>query len=76
MSTKTSQIMSGLLVAAHEADHAPAGGVLDDGLEALAHDLLKRHPLLDDGAAAPPSSSVCSTRVKPPRSRQTTRSSW
>ena len=29
-----------------------AGGVLDDRLEAVAHDLLERHPLLDDRVAA------------------------
>ena len=36
-----------LLIAAHEADHRPAGRVLDDRLEALAHDLLEDHALLD-----------------------------
>jgi tetratricopeptide (TPR) repeat protein len=41
-----------LLVAAHEADHATPGGPLDHALEALAHDLLERHALLDDGVAA------------------------
>jgi len=41
-----------LLVAAHEPDHAPARGLLDDGLEAVAHDLLERHPLEDHLMAA------------------------
>jgi hypothetical protein len=42
-----------LLVAAHEADHPLAGSVFDDSYEALAHDLLKLHALLDDRGAAP-----------------------
>jgi hypothetical protein len=42
-----------LLVAAHEPDHAPVGSMFDDGFEALAHDLLERHALVDHGLAAP-----------------------
>ncbi len=42
-----------LLVAAHEADDAPAGRMFDDRLETFAHQLLELHPLLDDGRAAP-----------------------
>jgi hypothetical protein len=41
-----------LLVAAHKADHRPAGRLLDDFLEALTHQLLELHPLLDDRRAA------------------------
>src|SRR6188472_3667101 len=41
-----------LLVSAHEPDHRASGGVLDDRLETLSHDLLKRHPLVDDRTAA------------------------
>src|SRR6202142_4761001 len=41
-----------LRVAAHEADHLPAGRQLDDLLEACAHELLELHPLLDDGVTA------------------------
>src|SRR6202035_1448413 len=37
-----------LLVAAHKADHAPAGRMLDHSLEALAHQLLELHPLLNN----------------------------
>src|SRR5512133_3123784 len=42
-----------LLVAAHEADHVAAGGLLDDRGEALAQELLELHALLDDRRAAP-----------------------
>ena len=42
-----------LLVSAHEPDDLPAGRVLDHPGEALAHDLLKLHALLDDRRAAP-----------------------
>ena len=37
---------------AHESDHRPPGGVLNHRLEALAHHLLKRHPLPDHRVAA------------------------
>ena len=42
-----------LLVAAHEADHSAACGILDHRDEALAHQLLELHPLLDHRVAAP-----------------------
>jgi hypothetical protein len=38
-----------LLVAAHETDHLAPRGLFDDGVEALAHQLLELHPLLDHG---------------------------
>jgi hypothetical protein len=65
-----------LLVSGHEADDPAPGGLFDDVFEALAHDVLEDHALADDVVAVAASSSVCSTRVKPPRSKQTTRSSW
>ena len=37
-----------LLVAAHEPHHPPAGGRFDDRDEAVAHDVLELHALLDD----------------------------
>ncbi len=42
-----------LLIAAHESDHPSAGRILDDPSKPLAHDLLKRHALLNDRLAAP-----------------------
>ena len=42
-----------LLVAAHKSDHTAAGCALDDGFEALAHDVLECHALVDDGFSAP-----------------------
>jgi hypothetical protein len=47
----TSNIMSAiLLVVARDADN-PAGRLLDHRVQALAHHLLKRHPLADDRSA-------------------------
>ena len=43
-----------LLVATHEADHPPAGRTLDHRREALPHQLLKLHALLNNGCAATP----------------------
>src|SRR6185503_16811451 len=37
-----------LLIAGHEADNSATGGLLDDLLEALAHDVLEGHALADD----------------------------
>jgi hypothetical protein len=42
-----------LLVAAPEADHRPAGRMLDDFVEALTHQFLERHSLLNDRGTAP-----------------------
>ena len=41
-----------LLVAAHEADHVPAGRNLDDLLEPRAHEILELHPLMNHRRAA------------------------
>ena len=38
-----------LLVAAHQADHVPAGRSFDHGVEALTNEVLEVHPLLDHG---------------------------
>ena len=40
-----------LLIAAHEADHRPARSLLYDADEALAHQLLELHALLNDRRA-------------------------
>ena len=64
-----------LLVAAHEADHLTASSVLDDAGERPCITSWNSIRCWITTGPRPPSSSVCSTREKLPRSTQTTKSS-
>ena len=78
LSTNTSQIMSGSCwLPLMNPITCSAGCPLDYRLEALAHHLLERHPLLDH-SPAPIARRAESPQpgVNPPRRTQTTRSSW
>jgi hypothetical protein len=64
-----------LLVSAHEPDHVSTSRVLDHSFKTFAHQLLKRHPLVDHRR---PTSTVKQRLLdpRPPRIRREVRTPW